>query len=105
MNQRKVLLIEDNLDDRFLIKEFLSFSTTNYWKVEEAARISTELEKLDNAKPDVILLDLSLPDSQGVDSFQLIKRNVSSTPIIILTGFSDVSLASSSLYSWFCFDK
>ncbi|GHE59594.1 MULTISPECIES: response regulator [Roseivirga] len=93
MNQRKVLLIEDNLDDRFLIKEFLSFSTTNYWKVEEAARISTALEKLDNAKPDVILLDLSLPDSQGVDSFQLIKRNVSSTPIIILTGFSDVSLA------------
>ena len=88
-----VLLIEDNLDDRILLKKFLSMTSFQEWKVIEKIRLSEALDYLQQEKPNIALLDLSLPDSSGIDSFNRLKRNIGNIPIVVLTGLSDVVLA------------
>ncbi len=93
MNDSKinVLLIEDNPGDARLVKKMLgeaSFADnpTTVINVAHADRLQTALALLKNHTYDVILLDLSLPDSSGLDSILKLKENHSTTPIIILSG-------------------
>ena len=93
MSENSILLIEDNFDDRFLLKKFLSTSGLNNWKIKEAVKLAEAIECLEKNTPGAILLDLSLPDSYGEDSFYQVKRNAPKSPIIILTGMADLSMA------------
>lgn len=93
MSDKSILLIEDNSDDRFLLKKLLSFGSLRDWKILEAVRIAEALDLIQQQTPDIILLDLSLPDSYGEESFFKVKRNAGNIPIIILTGLSDVKLS------------
>lgn len=93
MNDSKinVLLIEDNPGDARLVKKMLgeaSFADnpTTVINVAHADRLQTALAHLNEHTYDVILLDLSLPDSDGLDSILRLKENHSATPIIILSG-------------------
>ncbi|MES2590563.1 MAG: response regulator [Bacteroidota bacterium] len=88
----KILIIEDNPGDVRLIsiylKEFFgdkySFSTSDYlWK---------SLELLSENTFDVIILDLSLPDSSGLETFKKIYEHSPQIPIIVLTGLEDESV-------------
>jgi len=88
-----ILLIEDNLDDRILLKKFLSMGSFRDWTIVEKVRLADAIEYLQEHKVDIALLDLSLPDSFGMDSFNRLKRNNGTIPIIVLTGLSDLSLA------------
>ena len=60
----KVLLVEDNPGDARLIQEMLTG-----FKLECQEQLSSGLKYLSKGKADVVLLDLTLPDSQGVDTF------------------------------------
>ena len=91
--KRKILLIEDNLDDRILIKKFLSLTQFGKWEIAEKVRLSDALETIEEISPDIAILDLSLPDSSGIESFNQLKLNFGGTPIIVLTGLSDEKLA------------
>lgn len=88
-----ILLIEDNPDDRTLIKKYLSMGGFKSWQIINVVRLSDAIETIQKTIPDIILLDLSLPDSSGIESYSRLKRNNDLIPIIVLTGLSDLSLA------------
>ena len=64
----KVLLIEDNPGDARLIREMLREVRDTRFELECADRLSAGLERLRNGGIDIVLLDLGLPDSQGLDT-------------------------------------
>jgi two-component system cell cycle response regulator len=64
----KILLIEDNTGDIRLIREMLTEVPDASWELKSAGWLSTGLECLTKEQFDVILLDLGLPDSQGLDT-------------------------------------
>ncbi len=90
----QILLIEDNPGDARLIKEFLS-ETGRAFELDWAASLSEGLKRL-NGK-DAILLDLTLPDSSGLDTFKKIHSQAPALPIIVLTGTDDDMLSSRAL--------
>ncbi|MEH2319666.1 hybrid sensor histidine kinase/response regulator [Nostoc sp.] len=89
----KVLLVEDNSGDVFLLQEFLKEVTTVVVNLIPVERLSEALNYLANEIFDAILLDLSLPDSQGLETFVIAHHQAKATPIIVLTGLNDETLA------------
>ncbi|MGB2727486.1 MAG: response regulator [Halobacteriota archaeon] len=91
--QIKVLLIEDNPGDARLIREMLSEVSAVQFDLTCADRLSAGLERLAAGDIDMLLLDLGLPDSQGLDTFDRTIAQSSQVPIIILSGLDDEALA------------
>jgi PAS domain S-box-containing protein len=89
----KVLLVEDNPGDVRLLQEFLWDVTTAQFELMPVERLDRTLELLNQESFDVILLDLSLPDSQGLETFIGLHRQAPAIPIIVLTGLDDENLA------------
>jgi DNA-binding NtrC family response regulator len=89
----KVLLIEDNPGDARLIQEMLAEPGRGSYRFEFADRLSRGLEHLDNGGVDVVLLDLSLPDVQGLAAFDKVQAKMPAVPVVVLTGFDDETLA------------
>lgn len=88
-DHKTILLVEDNPGDSRLIQELLSKVTTSQTVLVVADRLSTGLEALEREKADVVLLDLGLPDSQGLDTLARAHAKAPSTPIVVLTGLDD----------------
>jgi DNA-binding response OmpR family regulator len=88
-----VLLIEDNPGDARRIREMLLESKDPSVTLAWSDRLSTGLEYLDAHQVDLILLDLSLPDSWGFDTFTKLRVKSKDLPVILLTGLDDEDLA------------
>ena len=88
-----VLLIEDDLGDAAYIQGLLNDTTQVSFEVVYADRLATGLAHLARTHVDIILLDLSLPDSHGLDTLLAAYAQASHIPIIILTGYDDAELA------------
>ncbi len=88
----KILLVEDNPGDAGLTKIMLAGSGTLEVDVIRAERLSEAILTLSEQVIDVILLDLSLPDSNGLDTFKRVQEASPSTPIIVLSGVHDETL-------------
>ncbi|HLO52458.1 MAG TPA: PAS domain S-box protein [Kamptonema sp.] len=94
----KILLVEDNTDEAELIEEFLLASNfALQFSITKSKSISRTLEILNQESFDAILLDLSLPDSHGIDSLVRVKEYSLNTPIVVLTAQSDEELAIQSI--------
>ena len=93
MDVQRVLLIEDNPGDVRLILEALAEVSDALFDLEYADRLSVGLVRLPHGKIDLILLDLGLPDSQGLDTFTQAHAHARDVPIVILTSLDDVALA------------
>jgi PAS domain S-box-containing protein len=89
----KVLLIEDNPGDARLIREMLAEERGATFDLERADRLSTGLERLAKGEIDVVLLDLSLPDSRALDTFTRVHAQAPEVPIVVLTSLDDEELA------------
>lgn len=89
----RVLLVEDNPGDARLIREFLSEAYDLRFEMTVVERLSEALELVQRQPFDVILLDLSLPDSQGLDTFHTLYAQVPEVPIVVLTGLADETVA------------
>ncbi len=85
----KVLLIEDNDADTHLIRNMLNNTNEAYFQVKSGKTLKEGLELLNNEEFNVILLDLGLPDSQGIETFNKLYNQENMIPIIILTGMDD----------------
>ncbi|MES9868862.1 MAG: ATP-binding protein [Sedimenticola sp.] len=88
-----ILLVEDNPGDARLIQELLNESDLQLGDLVNTERLDSALGQLENFKPHVVLLDLSLPDSQGVETIRRIRESARGLPIVVLTGLTDQSLA------------
>ena len=88
-----VLLIEDNPGDARLIEVMLSEVRGAQFDSECVDRLSTGLERLAAGGIDVVLLDLGLPDSSGLDTFIRLHAQSPEVPIIVLSGLDDEALA------------
>lgn len=89
----RVLLIEDNPGDARLIQEALAEVRGAQFHLECADHLLTGLERLSEGGIGVILLDLSLPDSHGLNTFVRAHNRAPEVPIVVLTGIDDESLA------------
>ena len=69
-----ILLIEDNPDDQDLIQEYLCSAEYNSITIIIEESLKNGIKILDEKKVDLILLDLSLPDSFGLDGFKNISK-------------------------------
>ncbi len=87
-----LLVVEDNIGDFVLVQEYLSESFS-LATVLHAASLKEAFQVLKEKPADVILLDLSLPDSDGISSFNEISSRAKQIPIIVLTGIGDTDLA------------
>jgi len=85
----KILLIEDCHADCCLMEGMLKDSDAVRFELETVSRLSTGLARLAGGKFDVVLLDLGLPDSSGMDTLKKILEHNLEVPIIVLTGQDD----------------
>ena len=96
----KVLLIEDNPGDARLVKEMLIDAGANKFSVGHVGLIREGLALLKDEGYQVILLDLSLPDGQGLDNIRQVCAVAPHLPVVILTGLDDETTAHSRLTSY-----
>ncbi len=88
-----VLVVEDSRLQRQVVADELGRASDAFFKVETAGRLDGALQRLAAGGVDAVLLDLSLPDSQGVETFERVSRASPETPVIILTITNDDALA------------
>jgi len=82
----KLLLIEDNPDDAEMLSHLLKEDPTTHFECTIVNRFSLAVEERSRKSYDLILVDLELPDSTGLDTFNRTKIHPMETPIIVITG-------------------
>jgi PAS domain S-box-containing protein len=88
-----LLLVEDNPADAYLLIDMLEEAELEQWGVIHAKTLKLAIEALNRQSFDVILLDLSLPDSKGLNTITNIRHVAPNIPIVVLTGTDDRQLA------------
>jgi two-component system, cell cycle sensor histidine kinase and response regulator CckA len=91
------LHIEDNSGDAYLIEEYLEEFANFSYEVKNVGTLNEALDILKKQPSDVILLDLVLPDSYGINTFFTVRNQCPLIPIIILTGLNDKTIGSYSV--------
>src|SRR3984893_8468515 len=89
----RVLLVEDNPGDARLLAELLRETDAGHMKLEHVERLDTAIELFGRERFDLVLLDLSLPDEQGLSTLVRAHACAPKTPIVVLTGIDDAALA------------
>lgn len=89
----RVLLVEDNAGDARLVEETIKESGHDHVSLTHAERLSAAMQCLESTAIDAVLLDLSLPDGQGLDGMLQIHKAYPRLPIVVLSGGQDDSLA------------
>src|SRR5277367_5223225 len=100
MNQksiRKLLLVEDNQGDARLLREMLNDQGTHHTELTHLERMGDAEKHLAEHVVDIILLDLGLPDAQGLEAVRRAHAAAPRVPLVVLTGLDDESLATQTL--------
>lgn len=93
----RLLLVEDNPGDERLVREMLAATPGPSFVLESVDTLSKALDRLDANETDLVLLDLSLPDSTGIDTLSKVQARAPGVPIVVLTGSRDDELAIQSI--------
>jgi signal transduction histidine kinase len=88
----KILLVEDNPPDARLLREIFREITHTKFQLTHVTQLSEAVSQLGKSGFDVILLDLSLPDSFGLETVERALLMAPSLPIIVLTGLNDENI-------------
>lgn len=89
----EVLLVEDSLSDAQLVEAVVGSSSLIRLKLFHAGRFEEALTMLTRQSYDLILLDLHLPDGEGLDLIRQLKQQVPDIPVIVLSGLQDETVA------------
>ncbi|MEO7445195.1 MAG: PAS domain S-box protein [Ferruginibacter sp.] len=88
-----VLIIEDNPGDAVLFREVLNETSIELKKVSHVMDLDRAIEYLQTQQPDIIFLDLSLPDCSGIETFYKLQQYTGKAAVVILTGINDTNVA------------
>ena len=91
--QIHVLLVEDSPTDELLVRANLGAAAGVKFKITSVAYLSLAIQQVKDGHFDVILLDLGLPDAQGLETFERMHRGALEVPIIVLSGLGDEEIA------------
>ena len=91
--QWDLLLVEDDPDDALLLRDMLEDVPSARFELHHAQELEAALEMLERVQPDVVLLDLSLPDSRGLATFERLHDQAPDVPVVVLTGLPDETVA------------
>jgi signal transduction histidine kinase/HPt (histidine-containing phosphotransfer) domain-containing protein len=91
--QIRVLLIEDSPDDALLIREYLAGARQTRCRIDHVELLSDALERVSAGAIDIVLLDLQLPDSRGLDTFRRVQNADPALPVVVLSGYEDETTA------------
>jgi sigma-B regulation protein RsbU (phosphoserine phosphatase) len=94
----RVLLIEDNPSDAHLIQAIFGEAAVDGFVLERAERLAHGIDRLAAGGIDSVLLDLSLPDSHGLETFSRLHAEAPGVPIIVLSGLEDETVAVSAVH-------
>jgi sigma-B regulation protein RsbU (phosphoserine phosphatase) len=94
-----ILLVEDNPDDVFFLRMMLQKVAGTHFELHAANSLASGLTRLAEGNINVVLLDLSLPDSSGLETFRVAKAHARDIPIIILSGTHDETLAVNAVHA------
>src|SRR5215207_434852 len=89
----RILLVEDNPADARLLQLLLTENASFPSSWTHVQRLSEAIEYLTEHQPDVVLLDLALPDGHGIDTLMDLQPYASHLPIIVITGTDDETVA------------
>ncbi|MBL0273544.1 MAG: PAS domain S-box protein [Chitinophagaceae bacterium] len=89
----RILIIEDNPGDQYLITELLTASDLKIQLLRTAENLVKATDFLQKEIFDIILLDIVLPESSGIDTFKTVKKSAGKIPVIILSGLADMNVA------------
>lgn len=93
----RVLLVEDQPGDAMLVMIALRECLSTRFVVSHVATLADARDHLERESVDVVLLDLSLPDSSGLDTVTKVLQVAPRMPVVVMTGLDDPSLASRAL--------
>jgi DNA-binding NarL/FixJ family response regulator len=88
MNRIKVLIADDHIDFRRIVREFLS-RLPNVSVIGEAGDGSEAVKQVEKLIPDVVLMDISMPQMNGLEATRIIKQKWPSTKVLIATTYDD----------------
>ncbi len=88
----RIMIVEDNPGDALILSEMLKEIYNDQFELVHFKRVDEGLKHI-NEKFDILLLDLNLPDSHGVETFNIMNSHLPDLPIIILTGLADEDLS------------
>jgi len=93
----RILLAEDNLGDARLFTEMLAREQAGSYEIIHVSRLAEALERLAEADIDIMLLDLSLPDGEGMEVVRRVRKFDPGVPLIVLTGRNDDDLVAEAM--------
>ena len=94
-----ILLIEDDPEDVRLLRDALEKSGTGRFELETAGKMADALACLGRGQTDLVLMDLNLPDSSGLDTFKTVHAAARGVPVIILSGVDDETTAVNAVHA------
>ncbi|MEI9946510.1 MAG: response regulator [Chitinophagaceae bacterium] len=89
----QIMVIEDNLPDFILLREYINLIMPGENNISYVSNLQEVIQKADENTPDLVFLDLNLPDSNGLETFLKVHELFSFVPIIILSGQTDTEIA------------
>jgi len=94
----RILLVEDDVADACRIEAALRDAADRPADVITVASLSDARKSAADSNWDVVFLDLGLPDSQGIEAFRAVQEFLPTTPIVVLTGIEDPTLAQEAIH-------
>lgn len=95
----RILLVEDNAGDARLFAETIKEARAFQFELIHRATIDGALALLAQGTPDMIVLDLGLPDGGGVEAIHKVQRAATEVPLVVLTGHDDEGAAIEALHA------
>ncbi len=92
-----MLIVEDDLVDRKALERALTQSSLDIARIWQAASLAEAIEWLEKEGPDIVLLDLGLPDGHGLESVSRLQKWMDEIPIVVLSGLEDEQTAVSAV--------
>jgi len=85
----RILLVEDNLGDVRLLREMFATEPAGSFEITHLPRLGLALNHLAQGEVDVVILDLGLPDGDGMEIVRRVRKLAPEVPVIVLTGRDD----------------